>query len=439
MSISLINPYYRGIGEIVIPPEPPFEFSGALVNRSGNDTTLTTMNWNAEVYDIGGWHDNATNNDRLTVPSGVSLVRLSAGIDCGQAQAGAILEIYRDDVAFFADGGARQRGRSQQTGYQYYCVATGPVQVTAGQYFTTLVSAITGATVQQDAATWFAVEALDPDTRYVRLGRTTSLSTAVGTQTTTAWQTKLEEVGDLSWADLGVNAERVVIPAGVSWVIATHFQDWTSSISTAEQVVASLRLNGTRIAERDVEGNTDTNTRNGVVSGLLAVVEGDYIDAPYFTTNSETLNTGSWLAVEEVRGTVKGCRAWKSGATQSISANTNTIISLDAEAFDTDSAHDNAVDNSRITVPSGCTRARVWWGLSIASTTANSRGFLTKNGARFDGGGEYCNETSGQNFLNGQSAWVDVTPGDYFELNYRSSAATTVQNQELTFLTVQFS
>ena len=48
-------------------------FVGVSVNGSDQNIangTRTTLNWNAEVFDTNGFHDNATNNSRLTVPSG---------------------------------------------------------------------------------------------------------------------------------------------------------------------------------------------------------------------------------------------------------------------------------------------------------------------------------------------------------------------------------
>lgn len=47
------------------------------------------------------------------------------------------------------------------------------------------------------------------------------------------------------------------------------------------------------------------------------------------------------------------CRAYLNGAAQVITTNTLTTINFDAEVFDTGGLHDNATNNSRITVPTG--------------------------------------------------------------------------------------
>jgi len=49
-------------------------FSGARVTKSASQScanaTYTTITWNQEPLDVGGYHDNATNNTRLTIPTG---------------------------------------------------------------------------------------------------------------------------------------------------------------------------------------------------------------------------------------------------------------------------------------------------------------------------------------------------------------------------------
>jgi hypothetical protein len=49
-------------------------FAGVAVTKTANqlinDTTYTVLSFNSEDLDVGGYHDNATNNSRLTVPAG---------------------------------------------------------------------------------------------------------------------------------------------------------------------------------------------------------------------------------------------------------------------------------------------------------------------------------------------------------------------------------
>lgn len=71
-------------------------FRGALVfldaNQSILDATSTDINFDQESYDTSSIHDNIVNNERLTVPSGVTKVRLSAR--CAFQTSSANLEIW---------------------------------------------------------------------------------------------------------------------------------------------------------------------------------------------------------------------------------------------------------------------------------------------------------------------------------------------------------
>jgi hypothetical protein len=57
--------------------------SGALVNATTNlsvvNNTLTIIDWNQEIFDTDGFHDNSTNPSRLTIPADVSRVQITAG------------------------------------------------------------------------------------------------------------------------------------------------------------------------------------------------------------------------------------------------------------------------------------------------------------------------------------------------------------------------
>jgi hypothetical protein len=45
-------------------------FCVATAGQTISNNTLTAVTLNSEIYDIGGYHDNSTNNTRFTVPSG---------------------------------------------------------------------------------------------------------------------------------------------------------------------------------------------------------------------------------------------------------------------------------------------------------------------------------------------------------------------------------
>ncbi len=76
-----------------------------------------------------------------------------------------------------------------------------------------------------------------------------------------------------------------------------------------------------------------------------------------------------------------GAKAFNSVA-QSISDNTETTVNFGAEAYDTNSFHDNSVNNSRLTIPTGVTKIRL---TGYVNWTPNGSSFrllkIRKNGA----------------------------------------------------------
>jgi hypothetical protein len=138
-------------------------FSGALVTKI-NDVTATDFSteaalaWDQETYDVGGWHDNATNNTRLTVPAGVSRVRVSGCVQNGSFTAGswALLRLAKGGSVTFEGGTGQRIDHGTTSGPLCY---TSPVLVvTPGDYFeSNYQSEDSSSDVTQDRS-WFSIE-----------------------------------------------------------------------------------------------------------------------------------------------------------------------------------------------------------------------------------------------------------------------------------------
>ena len=138
---------------------------GALVRIAANqsivNTLVTTLAWDAEEYDTDSIHDNVTNNSRLTVPAGITRVRLSAKIQWGAAAAG-YRQIYVRKAAgtFFGQPETIydvDSAISHQTD-----IISPPVVVVAGDYFEVFVYQNSGAALDVIGldGSWFAMELL---------------------------------------------------------------------------------------------------------------------------------------------------------------------------------------------------------------------------------------------------------------------------------------
>ncbi len=141
-------------------------FSGALVKKAAdqtaaNYTTDTAVTWDAEEYDTGGWHDNVTNSERLTVPAGVTRVRVVGQVRLTSMTADEWVQLY-----------IRKNGSAAYAGIPYHMaeigtstpalqVVTPPLVVVAGDYFDLVlaVEADTSITLQASRS-WFSIERL---------------------------------------------------------------------------------------------------------------------------------------------------------------------------------------------------------------------------------------------------------------------------------------
>ena len=143
-------------------------FSGALVRLTGNQSipnnTFTDVNFAAEEYDTDAWHDNVTNNERLTLPTGVTRVQV-----CGSATFAVdvdgqrLIRILKNDAVF---NGMPTMDGPPSTGDDIQSVCSGVVSAVATDYFTMNVLHSAGAALNLLAAptnsdTWFSIEAIE--------------------------------------------------------------------------------------------------------------------------------------------------------------------------------------------------------------------------------------------------------------------------------------
>lgn len=159
----------------------PNGVKGALVNRITSAFAVTSsgtvVEWNNEVYDTDGFHDNSTNPSRLTVQSGTSgLVRIQTNIKTSGSLSQIFLQILQNGSEIY----------SHESTNQELNIFTPPIPVSAGDYFEVRVTPNTNVNVNVDGASWMALEELPSGLRYaIAAGSTDTLPTgAVWTQVT---------------------------------------------------------------------------------------------------------------------------------------------------------------------------------------------------------------------------------------------------------------
>ncbi|NJO63617.1 MAG: hypothetical protein HC836_37140 [Richelia sp. RM2_1_2] len=118
---------------------------------------------------------------------------------------------------------------------------------------------------------------------------------------------------------------------------------------------------------------------------------------------------------------------------QTLAGSTNNILlTWDTEEYDTNSMHDNVTNNSRLTVPSSTTYAKVKVAIQWQSGGANLRSLrFRKNGATaFFGNIELSrvDETGSHNTsLYAETPVLAVVPGDYFEVEVDNADVGSLQ------------
>jgi hypothetical protein len=413
---------------------------GALVNKSAGQaigTSWAVLTWGAETYDTTGWHDNATDNSRLTIPSGVTLARVQGGVRTASPNSPHI-KAMKNGSDF---NGHYYTGVTAQSGWDTYINGySPPMSVVAGDYFEGAYIVLVGSsTPSTEDPTWLAAEALSSSLKYAHVSKSANQAISAATFTNVTWDTETADAD--GWHDNVTNNTRLTVPSGVSLVrVSANVVD--SNVSG--RMFSRIKKNGSAVAGSPCKTSQVTvNESHNIVSPPMVVTPGDYFEVEVWDASAANILTGTytWACIEEVPSTWKRALVSKSGNQALSAAPASTAITFDQETYDTDSIHDNATNNTRLTVPSGVTKARLSYGLSFSST-GSMVSWVTKNGAAYPSAfrgtcGYSSNLTAGSTYHSGISAWVDVTPGDYFELFATVNSAQNVLSASETWFAME--
>ena len=156
-----------------------------------------------------------------------------------------------------------------------------------------------------------------------------------------------------------------------------------------------------------------------------------------------TSGVPTWATPASTSPTFVGAAAYKSATTQSINNATDTIVTYDAEEFDTDGFHSGSVNTGRMTIPSGKAGKYLLIANTIFAanaTGARSTNFM-KNGTSAGAFQQLVSAGSSTSTIFSMSAIVDLAVGDYVEVNaYQNSggALNINNNQSGTRFAIQY-
>lgn len=158
---ALWRPAGAGILQRVMLP-----FRGALLRRTANYTVSTTgayvaIPWQSAVYDTDAFWS-AGQPTRLTVPAGVTKVRLTANIEWQTSPTSQLVEVRKNGASVVGGGSFIVRGDSGYTN-QMRNVVSAVIPVVAGDWFDLAVYIGTAGELRSLERTWFAIEAVETE------------------------------------------------------------------------------------------------------------------------------------------------------------------------------------------------------------------------------------------------------------------------------------
>jgi len=159
-AVTVSNPS-AGVARLEFDVAPARGFRGAMVYRTTDEAlaaaTPEILTWEASDYDFGAWSDiGGGNPSRLTVPAGVSRVRVTANALFATAADEAVLTIFKNGAAVRGGG----RADNDTTGVESLNVQSAVLSVTPGDYFEVQVTSVTARNITAGLDTFFAIEAV---------------------------------------------------------------------------------------------------------------------------------------------------------------------------------------------------------------------------------------------------------------------------------------
>jgi len=413
-------------------------FQGAHVGLAADNTGFNAVDggsgfqvipFDAEEYDIGGWHDNSTNNSRLTVPNGVTKVVISASLWVTSITTGLWSQlVIRKNGSQEWIGNASQ-GSGVAAIIHLLNATTGSVSVIPGDYFEVFWVNQTDASVTIDAAkTSFsiqAIEAISPANKikgpWLEIDRQ---NVSAVTEADLLFNPALYDEVELIFQHVTVSNDLYELAVRISEDDGATFKagatDYEQAIHTVNSADSSTDTQGDANSTLISLISSGGNAGNEKIDGIIKLFgPGDTAHTKHFIiisvgedVNSNlnryqiggmykgTLNPVNGIRIFEVGGdTITGTfilrgrpkagvdfviaqsaatgqpfkGALVKPAADIIGANYTTItaVPLDAETYDSGGWHDNSTNNTRLTVPAGVTKVKVTFNLTLQNAVVD--------------------------------------------------------------------
>lgn len=226
------------------------------------------------------------------------------------------------------------------------------------------------------------------------------------------------------------NPSRITIPIGVTKIRISWGLPFTAD-STRNAVGAELYKNGAVLTAPNMNWLTKhrssgfTNNEMTGMTCMLEVTAGDYFELRnYYSGMSGDMaaTNNAWISVEDLTGRYEGCVIYRDTGLISGNWQTARYVTFDNEYYDPLDMFDAGVDNQKIYIPAGVTKARAFfqWNPDYSNQTHTKSVEVRLNGTIVaqnyfgaDGPGLGTEQFESDSFI--MSRIIDVSEGDYFE------------------------
>jgi hypothetical protein len=228
----------------------------------------------------------------------------------------------------------------------------------------------------------------------------------------------VEVYNGTSWVNVGNAGDITEVQAGTGISVASG----TGPIPVVTSTVATTF---------DAKGDLVVGTGADTFAKLSVGTNGHTLVAD----SAETTGL-KWQA--PAAGSFVGCKLTKSVG-QNCNNNTDVTVSWDQEEFDTDGFHDNSVNNTRVTIPSG--KGGKYLFVVALSFEANTNG---RRESRLFKNGNGTNTFFYQNAAtSGKNLWIstnllNLVAGDYIELQVMQTSGTNLDFMTESYFAVQY-
>jgi hypothetical protein len=450
-----------GVGPVV----GAADFVGAFVHLSGNDTRDWTtaggvaVPWNGtDDVDVGGWHDPASNNTRLTVPSGYGITRVRIMANAymsamtGTAGAGSptVLRIRKNGSTAFNNYSVK-RMRGLTTGFTTteWFLSTESIPATAGDYFEIMLEAggTDTSTTLGSTYSYAMVEATHRggDTYYGANVTKTSAATGVNASGghTVTWTSELDDTG--GWHDSVTNNTRLTVPTGLGiTTVRLSANVILQNLANGNYVYQRWNKNGSSTYEGMVQvqwqaPGSSTDVEYQFVTPDIPATAGDYFELVLVSNDTSIdIAASSRATIEAVSYEQDLSAVVTASAVASGNFTGFPAVTFNTETRDDGGWFNSGASTTRFTVPSGYNISHVdlfaCVPVSDAADIGQKYGVLIfiKNGVEtYVGKAQHSQTNTSASGITAYELYmsaysVPCVAGDYFEVLHASGPDTAI-------------